>query len=232
MSLCNDWLAEAPFEGLVDIDPKTGEIVHTLALTKDFPIDAFQRKANEAIVNGKHSFDQAAYAAVSILDGTSPKKGWNFPWSESETGLQAILKKRKCPSKLEQAFMGFGFYLVGMQAGSPKKLARIVAQMANQKHSIGFSVCSKMGTIVFENISVVGQAGFLPTSDGYLTNGGIEIVRSAPGSEVSFDLKSGYLAPAFEKGSLLENVYAIEAIQVFLESALLVTDTLEAVVAK
>ncbi|WP_456390037.1 hypothetical protein [Profundibacter sp.] len=215
----NKWTDEKHFYGVEDFDPISGHFIRSIVIKDNYPISTFERKANEAIVNGKHVYDQAAFAAHLQVTGKPPRRGGNFPWSDSEVGLVKILDKRSCPEILRQVYLDFGFYSEGAEYGSRKKLVRKMAALANKKHSLGFALFAKADRIEFENISVLGQAWFLPEGNGYFKNNELQVVRFTERNGVEFDMKTVVIQPAFEQESVFGGEYVMPCIDGFLQGA-------------
>ena len=94
-------------ETITETDRKTGESVKKLRLRKGLPND-LNRKATEALVNTRHAFDQATFAAQFLAATKKPTKTIYFPWAQSPRDL-TILCWKSGPS-----ISGFGIFSPNM----------------------------------------------------------------------------------------------------------------------
>ncbi|KCZ58625.1 MULTISPECIES: hypothetical protein [Hyphomonas] len=116
----------------------TSQNVQKLKLTTDIPKD-FRRKATEALNNARHSFDQSVFAARNIL-ATKSNKGINYPWARDPDDLDQLLDRRKIDSRLWDTIKSHEPYRTSDKYSGGNDLIRLLATIANNKHTVGLTV--------------------------------------------------------------------------------------------
>ncbi|WP_445394290.1 hypothetical protein [Stenotrophomonas maltophilia] len=121
-----------------ELDKETGEVIIKIGLKQE-PPDELSRKITEAMNNARHCFDQATYAACSIVSG-GPFKSVNYPWAENPTDLVRRLEIKKIPKVLHKTFLDHHPYPNIAGTGQTDTLVRNLAKLANMKHSLGIEI--------------------------------------------------------------------------------------------
>lgn len=136
---------------VVEDDPNTGGKVQKLKFTADIPKD-FRRKATEALNNTRHSFDQSVFAARNVLTGRAAKSVY-YPWSQSPTDLERLLQTRGIDKRLWGTLREHQPYPTSAQYVGGDNLARTLATIANNKHTIGLTVNGRITRTKFPKIT-------------------------------------------------------------------------------
>lgn len=123
---------------LTEFDPDTGENVLKVRLVKPLP-KALRRKATEALLSLKHSFDQATFAARTLTSGMSDKSVY-YPWASGPADLIGRLKRYGIDERLWDVFAAHEPYRRSDGYAGGDDLIRTLATMANQKHTVGLAV--------------------------------------------------------------------------------------------
>lgn len=126
-------------EPVREIDPQTGETVDKLRLKSGQMPLPWRRKATEALTNTKHAFDQVTFAARNLTSGFR-KKSIYFPWSNHPTDLKRLLEERGINQRLWNVFEAHHPYPSGDTYAGGDNVIRTLAQMANDKHTVGLSI--------------------------------------------------------------------------------------------
>lgn len=127
-----------PTQIVTEVDPQTSEHIQKLRFPKPLP-NSLARKATEALVNARHAFDQAMFAARNLVSGRSHKTIY-YPWAQNPTDLEHLLRSRGIDQRLwdtikvHEPYPGSHTYVGG------NDLIRMLASMANDKHTVGLSV--------------------------------------------------------------------------------------------
>ena len=143
------------------IDPHTGEEVQYVVFTADIP-RAFRRKATEALTSARHSFDQSLYAAHGLLTG-SPRKSIYYPWARTPVDLEGLLVSRKIPEQLHATIRAHAPYFEGENYAGGDDLIRGLAQIANNKHTVGLAVDFNVAGLVYPDVRATGSLSMLGT---------------------------------------------------------------------
>lgn len=150
-----DVLIRAFFKGdvaeiVVEFDPDTGENVQKLKFKAKIPKD-FRRKATEAINNARHSFDQSIFAARNVL-GQRAAKSVYYPWAQNPTDLDGLLKARAIDPRLWDTIRAHEPYPTSDTYPGGDDLIRMLATIANNKHTVGLSVNGLIAETKFPSI--------------------------------------------------------------------------------
>lgn len=147
-------------EIVTEIDPNTGENVQKLRLRKAMP-STFGRKATEALTTTRHAFDQAIFAALSALAGRPLKKSVYYPWAQSPTDLDHLLKgARGIDERLWDTIAAHEPYPRSDGHAGGDDTIRTLAQIANDKHTIGLRFGATISNLKLPPIHLIsGKQG-------------------------------------------------------------------------
>ncbi len=144
------YLKSNPLAFVVETDPQTGEHIHKFKLVREPPAD-IKHLFRNALLDVKHSFDRPLQAAVHAQGFRGFDR--NYPWTETIIGLKKTLRKRQSKKKtavsipiLKEIFRQHP-YSGSPSAASGQDLVREIANMANDKHSIGFEVSASVHSL-------------------------------------------------------------------------------------
>jgi hypothetical protein len=225
-----DHLAKTFFEGrpatiFTEVDPRTKENVLKLKLVKPLP-NMLNRKATEALLNSRHSFDQAIFAAHKLLNpGVS--KSSNFPWAENPKDLEILLRNRKIDERLWSTIVFHEPYLESSSYAGGNNLIRNMATLANRKHDIGLSVHADVSSYVFPSMKAISINSFSIKGRNWdsITNEG-ELARWSGQVEISGSHR--FLCHIiFKDPKFPEPVDAVLALTEFISKANVVVKSLE-----
>ena len=135
---------------VTEFDSKTGENVQKLKFLADIPKN-FRRKATEALISAKHSFDQTIFTACNVIS-PRPISRVNYPWSQSPTDLDRLLTKRGVNPEIWDTIRKHQPYPTSDSHSGGDDLIRTLATIANNKHTIGLSVNGQIESIRFPDI--------------------------------------------------------------------------------
>jgi hypothetical protein len=160
------------FEFVVENDEEKFVEIRKFRQAKPLP-DSLEGYLRNAFVDLKHSFDQSLFAA-SRATGADRYSG-NYPWADSDIGLTAILAKRqkKDSSKLSSSLLDEIWrqqpYSTGPINMTRNNLAREIARVVNDKHTIGFTPAAALRNayvpIVFMQAPANGVASMFEAWD-------------------------------------------------------------------
>lgn len=122
------------------LDPLTGRVVQVFRVLER-PSEKLERQTTEALLNTKHSFDQALYAASAVILGRPPKKT-NFPWRNNPADLERYIrntKDREIPAGLWDVLRKHEPFPLSSDYQGGNTIIRELARIANDKHTIGLS---------------------------------------------------------------------------------------------
>lgn len=119
-------------------DAETGVTERKLMFKNRLP-SALRRKATDALVTARHCFDQAAYAAHVSLSPADPPKKLYFPWAENPRDLDGRLRQH-FDERLWDIYRGLSPYPVGDGHDGGDSEIKALAEIANDKHSVGLRV--------------------------------------------------------------------------------------------
>lgn len=142
-------------EVITELDAQTGEKVQNekvqkLRIRRPIPKD-FRRKAMEALVSARHAFDQAAFAARNLTSGHSDASVY-YPWSNSPTDMERLLKSRGFDERLWDTFASQEPYGRANTHSGGDDVIRTLAKLANDKHTVGLSIGGHISSTSFPNI--------------------------------------------------------------------------------
>lgn len=132
------YLQSGIWEVINTLDSDTGENVQKVRLVRD-PPRQMARRATEALNNVRHAFDQATFAACSVV-GKSSKAKLYFPWAQDPGDLDTLLRRRKLDPRLWDAFRSQEPYPTSRDHSGGDDVVRALARLANSKHTVGLSV--------------------------------------------------------------------------------------------
>ncbi len=180
------YLKDKSFAFVVEIDPSSGEQIHKLKMMKPLPPEVSHYFRN-ALLDLKHSFDRSLHIAARTMGRTGFDR--NYPWSDSIDGLEKILKTRQgkprtsLPDGLLKEIRAQEPYSGPPATFGPKHLVREIANMANDKHSIGFQVSASVSSISV-NINATGM--------GIVNHGWDSVNNEMIVAKGAFDGKASY----------------------------------------
>lgn len=197
-----------------EVERETGDSVVKIKLPPLPPIA--ERRASEALLSAKNAFDQTLNAAIGII---SPgRKGTTyFPWATDPDDLTSRLKAKGIPEQLWPAIKRQEPYYRSDAYTGGDDLMRILATIANQKHTIGLAVDVSAqvglgaghisGEIIFLN-----EGGYNPVTNE------IELVRVPRDS--TFDAEYGFaLQIILDEARLPKSTQAFPALDQFAAQA-------------
>lgn len=125
-------------EIIEEIEPGTGVTLVKFRFTEPVPSDV-RRKATEALIHARHSFDQAIFAAHEALE---PGRNYsnNYPWANGAKDLEGRMRAKGVDSRLWDFFRSQKPYGAPENRAKNADVVRILATIANNKHSIGFNI--------------------------------------------------------------------------------------------
>lgn len=166
-----------------EFDADSGEYLLKAKFVMDLPRGA--RKATEALVNTRHSFDQIANAGGRFFGKANFKA--NFPWASDPRDLQRLLEARKFPQELWPAIKAQEPYCRSDTYPGGNNLIRALATVANQKHTVGLTVAMQAVGVGYDFVTIRGKGPIgIPVPRWDPVNKEIVLVRSA---DESLDMK-------------------------------------------
>lgn len=130
-------------------DRETGYTVKKVRLTRPLP-KRILRRTSEALLNTRHAFDQASFAVQNLV-GQPLRRDPNFPWAQNPRDLAHLLEAR-FDERLWTTFQAHHPYPTGDGYPHGDDMIRVLATMANNKHSIGLAVQGHVGGLSFPPI--------------------------------------------------------------------------------
>lgn len=213
-------------EIITDFDPKTGEHVQKLRMTKPLP-SSLSRKATEALINTRHAFDQATFAARNLTSGRT-KKTIYFPWARDPGDLKYLLEHRGIDERLWDIFLRHEPYKRSDGHPGGDDIIRSLSILANDKHTVGLAVGGHIQSTGFPSIkggSVSSLNMMSPWWDPVKNEA--ELIRWVGDVQVNGDYKIGFEI-VFKDAGLAHPVNAASALDAFSEKADAVIKDLEA----
>jgi hypothetical protein len=128
-----------------EFDPKTGEQVQKGRIVREIP-SALARRATEALTNSRHAFDQAIFAARNITTGRSNKSIY-YPWAQNVVDLEHLLRNRGIDQRLWDTIKAHEPYPRSDSNAVGNNDFRTLAQMANDKHTVGLAVVGHLAGV-------------------------------------------------------------------------------------
>lgn len=135
---------------VTEIDPQSGERVQKLRFNERIP-SVLARRATEALTAARHAFDQAAFAARNITSGKSNESIY-YPWAQSPTDLDHLLKSRRIDQRLWGVFKGHEPYPRSNAYAGGNDVIRALAKLANNKHTVGLTVVGHIVSTRYPNL--------------------------------------------------------------------------------
>jgi hypothetical protein len=138
---------------VTEVDSQTGENVQKVKFLKSIPTE-FRRKVTESLLNTRHAFDQALFAACNVVSGRDSKERY-YPWAQDPTDLEHLLrsKHRKIDERLWNTVRSHEPYRRANTHTGGNDLIRSLATLANQKHTIGLGIGGNITMTSFPNIA-------------------------------------------------------------------------------
>ncbi|GLK92335.1 hypothetical protein GCM10008164_00710 [Achromobacter xylosoxidans] len=136
---------------ITEADPSAGGYLQKLQLVKPIP-SRLHRKATEALLNLRHSFDQAMYAARNLTTGVDDAHIY-FPWANGPKDLEGRLTKQKIDKRLWEVLAGHEPFGTSDTHIGGDDLIRTLAKLANDKHTVGLAVDAHIVQTRFPNIA-------------------------------------------------------------------------------
>lgn len=218
------------FALLEETDPQTGEYVSKIKLVNPVP-STIKGNLRNAIVDLKHSFDMALHAATRICGPAGFDK--NFPWADSPTGVSARIDswQRKAKTRLPEIIVDEILrqepHATGEGFAGGNDLIREIANMANDKHSIGITASAQITSMQFD-ITVENASNFSAIEPWDAEKKELILIRHTGGS-VSQDYPAVSGNVSFESVGRLGELPAMPTVIAFYESAYLSAQGFEAV---
>jgi hypothetical protein len=146
-----EFFKSQPYAMFPEVDPISGRTTVVMRLVKPLP-DALARKATEALQGTKNAFDQIAFATHRLV-GSMPKGNVHFPWADSLKDFEGRLDRFGIPQQFRDAIRCHEPYFRGNGYAGGNDGIRRLAQLANDKHTIGLSVVAHVEGIVTGDFS-------------------------------------------------------------------------------
>ncbi|WAC22908.1 hypothetical protein [Blastomonas sp. SL216] len=218
--LLDQYVESQPFSLVIEDDAETGGKIHKIKRMVDPPTEIGHLIRN-SILDLKHSFDRSLHVAAFTAGREDFNK--NYPWSENVAGLKAILRSRQSknstslPLNIIKEIFRQKPYSGEKMPISSRYLVREMAQMANNKHSIGFEfVARPSGTMISGFMSYNASISF-GTWDA--VNKESVFVRVWPGGHAAYGQTSISVDIFFKRDGPIGKVPASVALREFLKSA-------------
>lgn len=146
---------------VTDVDPNTGHKRLKIKLSQSLP-DSVARKSFEALQHARNSFDQSLFAACVTIN-KRPKRDIHFPWRTSPDDLERTFKHVKCviPVELWDVLRRQEPYGRSEAYAGGDDVVRKLANIANQKHTIGIGVAGFVHGGVHPSVRSGDDGGFL-----------------------------------------------------------------------
>lgn len=240
-SSCRAFLDAQNYKEVRQLDADSGEeILKVVRVGKKMPV-SIPRKATETLSNTRNTFDQALFAACCAI-GKRPRESIGFPWAQTPDDLEHRLgakntkpgKIPKIPPEFWPVLRTFEPYPRSKSYSGGNNLIRLLAQIANRKHTIklGFSsAISRLDLEIDVEVLTVGQSyESLSRAVWDMVKDEIVIARYAPGSKT--DTKySLQMYVALNEAPPLQGMPIIEGLSVFAAKAQSVIEGLAGAVA-
>lgn len=128
-------------EFVAEFDPQTQVNEFKFRLLKTLP-PLISRRGNEALLNIRHSFDQATYAACVRIAGRR-RKDVHFPWANCPRDLEIRMEGKNVPQGIREVFRRQEPYPTSDSYSGGNDLVRSLARVANDKHTVGFNLSAR-----------------------------------------------------------------------------------------
>lgn len=223
------------FRELREFDADASQNILKVKLVSKLP-SSIPRKATEALLHIKHSFDRSLYAACLAI-GKLPKGNLYFPWAESPDDLEYRLgakakagkvPKLIIPKELWDVLRGFEPYGRSDAYTGGNNLIRELAKIANRKHTLRLNFSAEVGGIEYPAFSgpMTGPATFEMCKPHWDTVKNEVIIAKFP-SSLQTDYKYAlHLGIAFNEAPPLKGKNLIAALNDFLTKAQTVLERL------
>ncbi|WP_323006548.1 hypothetical protein [Pseudorhodobacter sp.] len=152
-------------EIVIEFDSQTSEHVRKLRFKSPFP-KVLNRKTTEALINLRHSFDQAAAAAHRVTNSRRASDP-TFPWGQTPKDVEFRLKQKGFDERLRDTFMAHEPYPRADTHPGGDDIIRSLSMVANNKHTVGLGVHGYLTGVQYPTLSTgKGQLSFsMPTWD-------------------------------------------------------------------
>ncbi|MEL6476304.1 MAG: hypothetical protein AAFR17_03180 [Pseudomonadota bacterium] len=217
-----------PYAKIKEIDSKTGEEVVKYIPRTQFPLGRASRKATEAIQHIKNAFDQMTFAACMSVNPKLENETIYFPWTDTPAGFKARFdgSRLKLSEELRPVFESLKPYARGDGCTPDDNIARKLAQISNQKHTVGITLSPQISGVMV-NLSATNVKGpvSVPQPRWNPVKNEIEVRRGAP--QANFDENyEFYVDVVFDKSTTLQGTPVRKGISIFLAKAEKALETL------
>lgn len=225
---CDAFFNANNFREVREFDADSNQNVLKIVLVSKLP-QSIPRKANEALLNIRHSLDRSIYAACTAI-GHPPKDSIYFPWADSPTDLDYKLGAKAKPGKTPKIRVPIELWDVLRElepygrsdayAGG-HNFIRELAKIANRKHTIRLNFGAAVSGIDFPSFSgsMKGPAKFELGNSRWDTMKN-EIVLARFPSSIETDYKyTLHMYVAFNESPPLKGANLIGALSDFLTYA-------------
>jgi hypothetical protein len=213
------------FVFVTEVDLKTGEQVHKFKLAKPLP-NSIKGSFRSAIVDLKHSFDMSLHAAAQSMGCVRFDK--TYPWAVTPQGVQGIIAKRqskpdsRLPDALIEEIWRQEPYSTGPGFAGGNDLIREVANMANEKHTIGITTWADAASYQLTNVVLDGPNKFIGHWDPIKQE--LELFRVGLGGSASYDNATVSVDILFKRAGSVGKIPAFEVATAFADKAQVVLD--------
>jgi hypothetical protein len=158
--IVGDYFAKGPYLRSIVEEPTLLQKHVKYTQIISFPEYEVERKATHALIDLKHCFDQATWAACQSLNKNIRETDTcYFPWAKNQTDLDERLSHKSCniPQSLWPVFHSLRPYGEADASRSSDQICRMLAKMANRKHSIGVAIaCLPAGLSINGRLELKG----------------------------------------------------------------------------
>lgn len=217
-----------PHREVVEVDPATGFQTVKIRLVEPLPGDV-NRRASEALQHTRHAFDQITFAIAK-----EPASQPIFPWAQTPKDLDGLLRKRGVPTELWDAFKRREPYFRGNGYAGGNDGLRHLAQLANNKHTIGLTVATQVDSVTTGEFSGKFSGAHdvrvvSPSWDPVKAEMVVAILPPGVASKGTHKITSQIV---FDGSSPLEGIDVFLALPAFLRGAKTICEDIEAILAK
>lgn len=217
-----------PYRRVTDLDAERGQHVLKLVRDKDIP-DVLEEIATRSLLNIKHCFDRALYAACRTLE-VQTKGSVNFPWADSPNGCKGMLdsKNSQVPPKLRPEIMRLEPYGTGEGHAGGDDISRQLAKIANRKHTVDLGMLVTFSAVT-QDVTIKNPQFFDTPFIQPWEAMGDEIVMARYSKDTEYYYRySAQVHICFDEPGSLKGVPVAEALAHFAAKAQTVIEALEA----
>lgn len=213
------------FAFVTEIDLESGEKVHKFKLVNPLP-NSIKGSFRSAVVDLKHSFDMSLHAAAQVMGCVRFDK--TYPWADTPDGVRGIITKRqlKLHSRLPDALIDEIWrqepYSTGPGFAGGNDLIREVANMANEKHTIGITTRADVTSYKFTNMVLIGPNKMSGRWDPIKQE--LELLRIGVGGSASYDDAAVSVDILFKRAGSVGKIPAFSVATTFADKAQIVLD--------